>query len=357
MDSILKNNSENRQSKRLIIILGPGRSGTSLLTRLLGTMGMKISENLSQPNLSNIEGFAEDTDIVNLHKKLLIDINAHPYLPLPDNWMNTNAAQEATNKIKQILNRESNLNSTIWGFKDPRINAFLPLWFKVLNSLRYTPIFVLSVRSVSAVAISCFKQYGTSQYIAELSWLNRIIDALHYTSADCFIVHYEDWFRNPTPIAKELLSYTGLDQYFTGNVTEILSQAIKSNLNRSVHEDYQIQNEYVIKLYDVLKDCRGADFDRTRLMAVVKECRQAMNGFKGWYLIAQENIACVANLTEKLQASKEKQAELPDLRKRIQQLERENQRLSQMEAEILRAEQALNHLTQLYPSDISNQNL
>ncbi|MGI0500976.1 sulfotransferase family protein [Limnospira platensis] len=354
---MIKNHSENRKLKRLIIILGPGRSGTSLLTQLLESMGMKISENLSQPNLSNIEGFWEDADIVNLHKKLLIDINANPYLPLPDNWMNTNATEEAKNQIKQILNRESNLNSTIWGFKDPRINAFLPLWFQVLNSLRYTPIFVLSVRHISAVAISCFKQYGTSQYIAELLWLNRIIDALHYTSADCFIVHYEDWFAQPSKLAQELLIYTGLDQHFTGNVNEAFKDIIKPNLNRSVHEEYQVKNEYVLKLYDVLKDCRGADFDRTRLMAVVKECRQAMDGFKGWYLIAQENIARVSNLQEQLQIAKEKQAEIPELRKRIQQLERENRRLSQIETEILRAEQALNHLTKLYPSDISNQNL
>ncbi|NET43895.1 sulfotransferase family protein [Okeania sp. SIO2B3] len=339
---------QETKTKRVIVVLGSGRSGTSLLMQVLESIGMSVSENLIPANVSNPEGLFEDADIVNIHRNLLRELGTHAYLPLPEEWMNTNSVNEARFKLSRILSQRFDSATNIWGFKDTLTNAFLPLWFRLFNPLKVKPIFILAMRNPSPIVLSFSRQYNESEHISELAWLTRTIDALHHSGADCFIVHYEDWFSEPTKIAEEILSYTGLDQYFTGDVKEVLGQVIKPNLNRSVHEDYQIQNQYVLKLYDVLKDCRGADFDRTSLMAVVKECRQAMDGFKGWYLIAQENIARVANLREQLQTAKEKQAEIPKLQKRIGELERENQRLSEMEKEILRADKALNHLQELY---------
>lgn len=339
-----------QQSKPVIIVLSPGRTGSSLLMQVLFGLGLTLSGKLLGSHHTNPDGFFEDSNIVELHKKLILELGTEPNLPLFEGWNKTNAAAQLCPTLRNLVEEYISQAETIWGFKDPRTCEFLPLWIDVLKPMWLVPKFILSMRNPSTVVLSMIKQaQKISPEIAELIWLYRTCNVLFHSGGDCFIVHYEDWFRNPTPIAEDLLSYTGLDQYFAGNVTEILSRVIKPNLNRSVHEDYQIQNEYVIKLYDVLKDCRGADFDRARLMAVVKECRQAMDGFKGWYLIAQENIARAANLREQLQAAKEKQAEIPELRKRIQQLERENRRLSQMETEILRAEQALNHLTELYP--------
>ncbi|RQH23992.1 sulfotransferase family protein [Okeania hirsuta] len=352
-----KINMQETKTKRVIVVLGAGRSGTSLLMQVLVSMGMRISENLITANISNPEGPLEDLDIFETHKNLFNELGGHRHLPLPDKWVNSNPVKKAKLKLEHILTQRINLDNTIWGFKDPRVNSFLPLWFSLFISLRIIPVFVLAVRNPKAVVTSFLRQYNHPTYISELVWLTRTIDALHHTAADCFIVHYEDWFTQPSKLAQELLKYTGLDEYFTGNVDEVLKDIIKPNLNRSVHEEYQVQNKYVLKLYDALKECRGADFDRARLMAVVKECRQAMDEFKGWYLIAQENIARVSTLREQLQTAKEKQAEIPELRKRIRELERENQRLSEMEKEILRADQALNHLQELYPQNPTHDRL
>lgn len=347
-----------QKPKQVIIVLSPGRTGTSLLMQVLRSLGLTLSNQLFGSHYTNPDGFFEDVDIVELQKQLLRELGTAQTLPLLEGWMKTDVISSFRPKFLALIEDRVFQAETTWGFKDPRTCGLLPLWIDVLKPMWIVPKFVLSTRNPFLVVPSMMMQgKKMSSEIAELVWLTRTIDALHHTAADCYIVHYEDWFTQPSKLAQELLKYTGLDQYFTGNVDEALKDIIKPNLNRSVHEDYQVQNEYVLKLYDVLKDCRGVDFDRTRLMAVVKECRQAMDGFKGWYLIAQENIARVSTLREQLQTAKEKQTEIPKLQKRIRELEQENQRLSEMEKEIHRADAALNHLQELYPQNPTHDRL
>ena len=82
-------------------------------------------------------------------------------------------------------------------------------------------------------------------------------------------------------------------------------------------------HEFVIKLYNVLKDCKGNEFDRVRLMAIVKECRTAMNGFKGWYLEAQKLMIQEKKFKEKL---KEKTIEIKNADDQNKQLENQDSR-------------------------------
>ncbi|HDQ40517.1 MAG TPA: hypothetical protein ENN39_05740 [Desulfonatronum sp.] len=171
-----------------------------------------------------------------------------------------------------------------------------------------------------------------------MAYLTRTTDALHHTAADCFIVHYEDWFTRPVEQAQGLLTYTGLDQFFSGNVEDALKDVIKPNLNRAVYEDYEVQNEYVLKLYDVLKDCRGADFDRQRLMAVVKECRKAMDGFKGWHMEARKAIGQLSQARDRLDKERNKAEELAKVkqeeRKKAEELARVKQEERRKEQEL-----------------------
>ena len=345
------------QANRIIVILGSGRSGTSLLMQVLASMNMSVSENLISANLSNPEGLFEDVDIVEIHKKLLRQLNTHPYLPLPEGWMNTDAVQEAKSNLNQVLKQRVDSSFNIWGFKDPRTNAFLPLWFRLFNPLKITPIFILTVRHPEATIASFLKQYNEPMYMSEIAWLTRNIDALHHTGADCFIVHYEDWFTRPKELAQELLLYTGLDNYFSKDLDSILPKIVKPNLNRSISDDSRIQNPYIMKLYDHLKNCRSDKFDRNKLISVVQECHQAMDGFKVWYLIAQEKMASISNLRQELKSAKQQQKQIPQLEKRIEELERENQRLSEMEKEIQRSEEVLNHITEIYLQNSSQETL
>lgn len=270
--------------KRIVIVLSPGRSGTSLLMNILGSMGMNLSKEMIPGNLSNPEGFFEDIEIVNVHKELLKELHTKPTLPLPEGWLESKAAHKARIKLKEVLERRIEESpGRCWGFKDPRTVSFLPLWSRILNAPGIVPVFIVSVRNPATVAMSLKRQINREEVITELQWLQRMSDALYYTAADCFILHYEDWFVRPSEIARELIQYTGIKLEPPEDVIKIPQRIIKPNLNRAIYDDYTLQNQYVHKLYTALKNCRGSDFDRTMLMGVVKDCRRTMVGFRGWY--------------------------------------------------------------------------
>jgi hypothetical protein len=278
-------------SNKILVVIGPGRSGTSLLMQILHKMGMNLSANLIKGKHENPDGFFEDQDFVQFHKELYKNLSTKPSLPLPDNWFNSPNIQQNKQAFLKIFRKKIETIDPIWGFKDPRTATFLPLWNRIFNGVGVTPVFLLSIRNPSTVVASHQRYYNTDKELAELQWLHRVTDSLYYTATDCFIIHYEDWLTpGAVKIAQDLLRYTGLDDFFNGNVDETINNIVKNNLNRSIYEEHEIQNEYVQKLYNAIKNCRGDKFDREKLMTTVKECRRTMNGFKGWYKAAHKSI-------------------------------------------------------------------
>jgi len=308
-----------QQTKRVIVVLSPGRCGTSLLMKALGAMGMVLSENIIHGSVTNPEGFFEDADIVETQKKLLAELDALPTLPLPDGWLEASATRNAKTELLSILEKRVSSSLSIWGFKDPRTASFLPLWYRVFNALSIVPVFLFAIRNPTSVAASLKVQINRDEALSELQWLVRTVDSLHFTGADCFIVHYEDWFSRPVLLAQELLDYTGLSHDFDGNIEDLLKGVIKSNLKRCGYEGHKVKNEYVSKLYDALSQCRGADFDHHQLMSVVYECRKAMDGFKGWYQEAHKYVEISVRRKERcLKLEAKKDLLTPDLQKDLQ---------------------------------------
>ncbi len=301
----------DQQSKHVIVVLGSGRCGTSLVMQVLHRLGMTISENLVPAKAHNIHGPMEDAELAAIYdQEILSVIGSTRTLPIVYGAFPSEVQNGAKQKLRDILKRNVSTSATIWGFKDPYTSSLLPLWFSVFNAENVIPIFILAVRNPGPSAVSRRMHFGVNEALGELAWLSNYVDALHHTGANCYIVHYEDWFVRPGEVAGSLLKYAGLDQYFAGDVNEAIKDVVKPNLNRAVYDEYQVQNEYVLKLYDVLKECRGDSFDRSGLMEVVKECRKAMDGFKGWYLEAQRYIGARAQIRERLDQERDRKEEL-----------------------------------------------
>jgi hypothetical protein len=258
--------------------------------QVLGSLGMSMSDNMVPSRLENPEGYFEDLEIVEVHKNLFNELQADPTLPLPSGWRDTAVSDAAKRQLKAIIEDRLFNTKTIWGFKDPRTPCFLPLWARVFNSANIVPNYIFAVRNPATFATSLKRYTNRDESISELQWLLRTCEALYHTAADCYIVHYEDFLKKPAEVASELLDYTGLNNFFQNNVSETIKGIIKTNLNRSVYDDYTIQNEHVLKLYNELKECHGKDFNREKLMVVVQDCRKAMDSFKGWSIIASKVV-------------------------------------------------------------------
>lgn len=331
-------------SRSTILVLGAGRSGTSLTMQILVGMGGVVSNELITANSSNPEGFYEDAIIRDTHVELMDKLLNHPSFPLDQDWINTSAARQALQNIQHLVEERVNSADHIWCVKDPLINSFLPLWFKIFNRLRIVPKYILSLRNPADTVSSFIRQYGYSNHLAELVFLIRVTDALQHTAADCFVAHYEDWFDHPLPLAQNLLHYTGLDARFQGDLKAVLTQKVKPNLNRASRDDYEIQNLYVKKLYSALQQCRGSDFDRDRLMTVVKECRQAMEGFKGWHQLAHQTNKKLADTQNRLEKLTAEAAKVKSLEARIRELEAEKSHNEQWVQQVQKLERQFEQL-------------
>lgn len=253
-----------------------------MLMSVLQEMGVAtVSGGATVTGDQNPEGDYEDRELVALNREVLQKIGGHAYLPVPDDFLSAFNAQKYITSIRSIL-LERMAGVDRWAFKDPLTASLMPLWLRVFNTAKLAPIYVLAVRDPVAVVSSMERQYGDSCALAELVWLLRICDALYYTGGNCLIVHYEDFFSSQADSLRgELQAYIHGD----GSVPEqavLPSTRIKATLNRAAFSDYVVKNEWVKKLYLELSKCRGANFDREALMAVVLESRSAMQQFSGW---------------------------------------------------------------------------
>jgi hypothetical protein len=278
--------TDNKQ-KKIIVVLGAGRTGTSLLMQILQRLSMVVSEKMTPPSEQNIDGGFEDTDVFSIQSEMLAVLGTNQLIPLPDGWQDNDELNAPRKQLERIITQRIENAKTIFGIKDPRTSLFLPIWKRIFNSNKIVPVYLLAIRKPESTIRSLKTQYSFRESVSELFWLHKNCDALAQTGANCYIVHYEDWFTRGEELASELLKVTGLDAYFNeSSIADVLKEVVKENYNRSIYTEYEIQNEYVSSLYSALQQCRGKDFDRAPLMQAVQECQRGMNSFKGWYQLA-----------------------------------------------------------------------
>lgn len=257
-------------TRRVVVVLGSGRSGTSLLMQVLARMGMRLSPELISGREDNPDGFFEDAAIVRIQAGLLRNLDAWPFHPLPPDWLSRPATGAAAQALQGVVQNRLGVADATWGFKDPRSATFLPLWRHVFAVEHVEPAYLLALREPGSIIRSFMRAYATTAQTAERVWLERTCDALEYTAADCHLVHYEDWFSRPGEVLADLADCTGLA--IPGE--ERLAGLIKPGLNRSARAHYPLHNGMARELDAALRDCRGSEFERGSLLQVVAACRE-----------------------------------------------------------------------------------
>lgn len=252
----------------VIVVLGSGRSGTSLLMQVLAVLGLRVSQQLITARHDNPQGYFEDARIVRIQADLMRALGSWPYHPLPADWLEGPATAAAAEALAEVL-RDQLAQPGLWGFKDPRTSPFLPLWQGLFSELQVAPRYLLALREPGSIIRSFMTAYDCPAETAEQVWLQRTCEALWHTQANCHIVHYEDWFSRGPEVAQALASYTGL----ADSDHPALATLIRPDLNRSRDPDYVLTHPAARELHTALQICRGDDFDREGLLRVVAACR------------------------------------------------------------------------------------
>jgi hypothetical protein len=145
------------ERQRAIVVLGPGRCGTSTLARGLITLGVAFGDRLKPAMRKNPRGFFEDLDL--LH----VNYRAHARLRLRRNgssigWIADQAWRDADlaplrKEAKHLISRRFG-GSPVWGFKVGGVMRILPFWEQVLAELDQDVSYVLAIRHPASVAKS-----------------------------------------------------------------------------------------------------------------------------------------------------------------------------------------------------------
>ena len=167
------------QDRTLILVVGSGRSGTSLFTGIMQRLGFHVPQPEVTADPTNPRGFAESKWVVEFHTTLLGRAGVYVSDARPTAWAQTARVavdEDVRRKLRKWLAGEfANEDHVI--IKDPRLSWFLPLWRQAALDVGASPRFVTVLRHPAAVIESKQRSYGTWQSDVERTagWINQVL--------------------------------------------------------------------------------------------------------------------------------------------------------------------------------------
>jgi Sulfotransferase family len=198
-----------------LLILGSGRSGTSMVAGTLRNAGYFMGHDLLEPvgdaSASNPRGFFEDFEINNINEQILAQVTPRRP-PLIGRWLFRNrpgymqrwlaripirtklsCTPELGQRIASLTKRQP------FCFKDPRFSYTLPCWLPYLDDTRYIVVF----RDPTATAVSIETECRVRHYLRDLAitrgeiletWALMYSHVLHFTESlpgPWLFLHYD----------------------------------------------------------------------------------------------------------------------------------------------------------------------
>ena len=287
--------------KRIIVVLGMHRSGTSVITRGLSVLGVELGRNLLPAQADNIKGFWEDRTIVEINTALMNRCG--------QDWQTLGALDLSGQSalMQQALDYVGDVfkELDVWGFKDPRTTRLLPFWNSVFDALDLDPSYCLVVRHPLSVADSLQLRNGFSTLRSSLLWYQYSMDALAGLGSGTFtLVDYDAYLDRPREgvdrIARGLKLKVDIDdeqykEYCDGYITPALRHS-RYDL-ASLDETAAIAGE-VAALYASLLQLQGEDESRmpAGLSDRVTAWQQRQQDCRDLYRLVNELGGCEEHL-------------------------------------------------------------
>ena len=184
----------------IVIILGMHRSGTSMLSSIVHTLGISMgpAKDLKRSNpKSQPYGYWEDQSFVSLNCQIIKVAGGHWHKP-PGRLKILTASMEHRDKISELVEKRKERNN--WGWKDPRNCLCIECYqyvFKPEDNVKYIHI----IRGRQAIAQSLIKrgEKGEADMWEQLAYEHerRVRDFLNRYQVSRYTVAYEDVLRHP----------------------------------------------------------------------------------------------------------------------------------------------------------------
>lgn len=185
------------RTRRLILVAGVGRSGTSLFTSILGQAGFHVPQPEVDADSTNPKGFGEPKWAVDFHGRQLRARRVSVWDSRPSAWVDTARAVEDPAALAELRGwlKVQFVGRDAVVVKDPRIGWFLPLWARAAEDIGVDVSFATMLRHPAEAVSSAITWYGDWQSPASrtVSWLNIMLETEYATRGKRRVfVRYDD---------------------------------------------------------------------------------------------------------------------------------------------------------------------
>jgi len=166
--------------RRIIVVAGMHRSGTSAMTRGLQALGVNLGEQLLPAALNdNEKGFFEDIEVNQLNIDLLhaLDSNWDAFPAIPAHVFCQERLEPYRVRAAHII-ADKMVGDRPLGLKDPRMARLLPFWQSAFAHNKAEVSYVIAVRNPMSVAQSLMRRDGFAYEKSYFLWLGHIVPAV-----------------------------------------------------------------------------------------------------------------------------------------------------------------------------------
>ena len=248
-------------NSKIICVLGPARSGTSLTAMILNRLGVFFGpeDHLALPYINNPKGSWEHKLITEVNREIvsLLGGNWHQPPALPPRWENTSEFQKLREHAKDMIQQEFT-DEKMWGWKDPLTCLTLPFWLTLVQPTHY----VICLRNPMDVARSLERRDGFPLEKGLYLWLHYIKFALKYTAEQQrFFVFPENWMNCWQDELQNLSLFIGEHKM---TVQDNLKKEIQATIDRNLWNSSSIKS--ITKVLEVYQNLSKREFIQSSVL-------------------------------------------------------------------------------------------
>ncbi|WP_148615311.1 sulfotransferase family protein [Nocardioides rubriscoriae] len=193
---------EDNTKRRVVLVVGSGRSGTSTMVGALSTLGLHVPQPEVAADDTNPKGFGEPQWVVDFHAELLQRCHVQVSDARPSAWFEAGKLagfEPSRERLHVWLEEQLTTGGPELVVKDPRLAWFIGLWRSAALRCEADPAYVTMLRPPAEVVGSKQKYYaGQGAHAAgevqrTAAWINMMLHTERATrGATRTFVRYAD---------------------------------------------------------------------------------------------------------------------------------------------------------------------
>lgn len=240
--------------KKIVIVLGMHRTGTSLVTSILHDLGFNPGKVLLEAGPSNQEGFWEYKPLVQFHSRILEEYDNRWFAPghlMPLDELLFQYRNEAEALVRNMDNDDSN-----WCWKDPRLLLFLDFWLEILAGRDVK--WIITHRHPASIAASIRSRDHFDNEVGLTLWEYSIANLMVRKEKlkDTITIDYEKLLTHPKTQIERIASFlqTGWDEKIKDSYCQSALNRVKVEAAHHRNPSTQILTEQQLWLEKWVQD-------------------------------------------------------------------------------------------------------